>query len=371
VAPSDERARLRSLASVARALGRSEALNDLLEVAAEEARTALSAATVSVSRLVPGTLMVRTIINVGDLGPQETRWPEDETYFIDEFDGLRIVLDSLETWSYSLQDASIPESERRLLLDLGKGSSLGAPLVVDGRLWGEFYATRHVGEPGFVDVDAAYLEALLAILSGGVSRALAEESLEELAYHDPLTGLQNRRALDQHAHEVFAQTEQERTVTAVTLDINRLKEVNDTLGHEAGDRLIQAVASDLRDTFGMLEDALVARVGGDEFTVLVTGSELGEVLRLSDRLCRRIWDFGPGCSISAGAASVVVSRDLRVTPEHLFAAADRAQYVAKHGRLARTVLSEEVGGDSESSGRSPQRPEAGRGWSGDRRTPGG
>jgi diguanylate cyclase (GGDEF)-like protein len=340
--PASEETRIRSLAGMARALGRSEALFRLLEIAADEARTAMRAASVSVSRLVPGTLNVRTIVNVGDLGPDEVRWPEDEVYTIDEFAGLKLVTDGLESWAWHLDDPDCPAEERRLLLQLEKGSSLGAPLVVDGRLWGEFYATRHVGAPGFDDVDAAYMEALLAILSGSVSRALREESLEQLAYHDPLTGLLNRRALDEHAAAAFqAVPGRAHTVTAVTIDINRLKEVNDTLGHVAGDQLIQAVARDLQTAYGRLTGALVARVGGDEFTVLMTGSDPMAAVSISDELCRRIWKFGPGAGVSAGAASVVVQPGTQVTPTELFAAADRAQYVAKHGRLATTVMAED------------------------------
>jgi diguanylate cyclase (GGDEF)-like protein len=342
VFPANEETRIRSLAGMARALGRSEALFDLLEVAAEEARTAMDAATVSVSRLVPGSLQVRTIVNVGDLGPSEVRWPDDEVYLMDEFAGLKLVVDGLQTWAWNVDDPTIPDSERALLVELGKGASLGAPLVVDGRLWGEFYATRHRGVPGFNDIDAAYMEALLAILSGAVSRALREESLEQLAYRDPLTGLLNRRALDEYAGQAFAVSPGEtRTVTAVTVDINRLKQVNDSLGHVAGDQLIQAVSRDLQTAFRALPGALVARVGGDEFTVLVSGSTPAAVLPLSDELCRRTWKFGSGAGVSAGAASLTLVPGGTVTPTELFAAADRAQYVAKRGRLATTVLSKE------------------------------
>lgn len=63
--PAVQETRIRSLADMARALGRSEALYRLLEIAAEEARVALDAASVSVSRLEPGTMTVRTIVNVG------------------------------------------------------------------------------------------------------------------------------------------------------------------------------------------------------------------------------------------------------------------------------------------------------------------
>src|SRR5689334_6532931 len=151
---------------MARALGRSEALFRLLEIAAEEAKIAMGAASVSLSRLVPGTLNVRTIVNVGDLGPTEVRWPENEIYTIDEFAGLKLVTDGQQSWTWTRDDPDCPENESQLLYELEKGSSVAAPLVVDGRLWGEFYATRHVGAPTFDDLDTAYMEALLALLSG-------------------------------------------------------------------------------------------------------------------------------------------------------------------------------------------------------------
>ena len=341
MSPAGRELRIRSLARMARALGRSEGLSRLLEIAAEEARSALHASSVSVSRLETGSLNVRTIVNVGDLGPNEVRWPEDETYSMEEFANLELVVDDLSTWAADVRDPACDPRELRLLTELGKGSSLGAPIVVDGQLWGEFYATRHVGDPAFDLDDSAYLEALTAILAGAVSRALREESLEQLAYRDPLTGLLNRRALDEHAQRAFEVTGS-RTVTVVAVDINRLKEVNDTLGHVAGDQLIQSVARALTLAFNRLTGSLVARVGGDEFTVLVSGHDPGQVLRVADRLCRHTWRFGRGAGISCGAASAVLTAETTLTPSDLFAAADRAQYVAKHGRLSSTVLADDV-----------------------------
>jgi diguanylate cyclase (GGDEF)-like protein len=343
VPPASEPMRIRSLARMARALGRSEALLPLLETAAEEARAAMGAASVSVSRLLPGTLVVRTLVNVGDLGPHELRWPEDETYTIDEFAGLQLAAEGLETWAWHVEDPDCPAPERALLEELGKGSSLATAIFVDGRLWGEFYATRHRGEPTFDDLDAAYLEALIAILSGAVSRALREEWLQQLAYRDPLTGLPNRRALDEHAEAAFAvEPGRTRTVTAVTIDINRLKLVNDTLGHVAGDQLIQAVARDLENAYRRLTGALVSRVGGDEFTVLVVGSDPAAAVTICDELCRRTWHFGAGAGVSAGAASMTLRAGGTSTPTALFAAADRAQYVAKRGGLTTTVVADDV-----------------------------
>jgi diguanylate cyclase (GGDEF)-like protein len=343
VHPVNETTRIRSLAAMARALGRSDRLRGMLEVGAEEALGALGAASVSVSRLLPGTWSVRTIINVGDLGPLEERWPDNETYTLDDFPYLGEVMGRFATWIASVDDPSVDVRERALLDELGKGSSMAAPLQVDGRMWGEFYATRRRGEPVFDADDVAYLEALTAIVGGAVSRALREEALEELAYHDPLTGLLNRRALDEHAAGAFdVPAGISRHVTMVAIDINGLKQVNDAHGHLVGDQLLVSVAKALTKQFAQLPTSLVARVGGDEFAVMVPGHPPARVLEACDALCAQSWGFDPVAGVSCGAATAVVSSAAEVTPADLFAAADRAQYVAKHGRLTTTVLADDA-----------------------------
>jgi diguanylate cyclase (GGDEF)-like protein len=343
VQPAVQETRIRSLAEMARALGRSEVLFRLLEIAAEEALTALDAASISVSRLAPGTMTVRTIINVGELGPTEERWPDHEVYAMEDFANLAILTEERRPWRASRDDRDCDPRERELLEELGKHCAIGSPIIVDGQLWGEFYATRFAGRPDFGSLDASYMEALMAILGGAISRSLREESLEQLAYRDPLTGLLNRRALDEQAEQAFEVLPgARRTVTVVSLDINRLKQVNDTLGHLAGDQLIQSVSRALTAAFGPLAGTLVARVGGDEFTVLCSGHDPVHVKDVADRLCQRTWRFGPGVGVSAGAATVTVTHGTGLTPGRLFAAADRAQYVAKHGRLSSTVMADPI-----------------------------
>jgi diguanylate cyclase (GGDEF)-like protein len=336
---------LSSLAVMANALGRSETLYRLLEIAAEEARAVLDAASVSVSRLEPGTVTVRTLINVGDLGPKEVRWPEDEVYTSRDAENLGRVVDELATWTACAADPECDTFELQLLRELGKESALGAPIVVDGQLWGEFYATRHRGSQPFSADDVAYVEVLIAMLGGAVSRALREESLQRLANHDPLTGLVNRRALDQHAALVFDVPPQTaRSVTVVAFDLNGLKQVNDTLGHQVGDRFIKSAAHVLQAAFAGMPTSSVARVGGDEFTVLVADQDPAHVLHLADGLCQRVWRFVSGSGICAGASTAVLTDRSTLTPQDLFAAADRALYVAKRGRLATTVLADDLDG---------------------------
>lgn len=335
--------RIRSLAEMARALGQSEPLFRLLEVAAEEARRALGASSCSVSRLEQGSTTVRTIVNVGELGPTEDRWPQDETYEMTTYSNLGLVVANQCTWTVTIGDSTAPRTEIDLLHKLQKGSSLGSPIIVDSQLWGEFFATRHLGEPCFDSDDIAYVEALVAILSGSISRSLREESLERLAYQDPLTGIWNRRALDERAKNAFSVPPgMSRAVSVVQVDINRLKDVNDTLGHDAGDRLIQSVARALLDEFKHLPGTLVARVGGDEFTVLVVGHEPSAVGAIADRLCQRMWHFRDQPGVACGAASAILTTASTLTPSDLFVAADRAQYAAKRKAPATTLSAQSL-----------------------------
>lgn len=342
---------LTSLAAMANALGRSDTLSRSLEIAAEEARHVLHAASVSVSRLDPGTVTVRTIINVGDLGAGESRWPTDEVYTIREAENLGRVVEDLVTWTANLGDTDCDPFEARLLRELGKESSLGAPIVVDGQLWGEFYATRHARAEPFGDDAAAYVEVLIAILGGAISRSMREESLQLLASCDPLTGLVNRRALDAEAALVFdLPAGGRRTVTAVAFDLNGLKQVNDTHGHPTGDQFIRSVALTISTAFAPVPSALVARVGGDEFTVLVSESDAAQVVLVVDALCGRGSRFVSGPPFSAGVATAVLAEHFAPTATELFAAADRALYVAKRERRSTAVLAHDFDFDSDGRG---------------------
>lgn len=87
------------------------------------------------------------------------------------------------------------------------------------------------------------------------------------ATHDPLTGLPNRRQLYEHADKLFRSGNDQGLFALLLIDLNHFKEVNDTLGHGAGDKVLQTVAAHLRDA--ATPSDLVARLGGDEFAVLL------------------------------------------------------------------------------------------------------
>jgi diguanylate cyclase (GGDEF)-like protein/PAS domain S-box-containing protein len=97
----------------------------------------------------------------------------------------------------------------------------------------------------------------------------AEERLRHMAYHDPLTGLANRNKLEQFINQILAQSRRHQESFALMfIDLDRFKNINDTIGHEAGDLLLQIIADRLKGTTRNTD--LVARLGGDEFVIVVT-----------------------------------------------------------------------------------------------------
>lgn len=97
----------------------------------------------------------------------------------------------------------------------------------------------------------------------------AEERLQHMAYHDPLTTLANRNKLEQFINHIIAVARRHQQRFAVLfLDLDRFKNINDTIGHEAGDMLLQVIAERLRSTVRNTD--MVARLGGDEFVLLIT-----------------------------------------------------------------------------------------------------
>ena len=124
---------------------------------------------------------------------------------------------------------------------------------------------------------------------------LAEEHLRHLAFHDALTGLPNRQLFRDRLDQALAQSRRHNQMVAVMyFDLDRFKEVNDTLGHAVGDLLLQDVARRL--TANVRESDTVARLGGDEFTAVLTNVEsVAQVRKVARKILKALsrgFDFG-------------------------------------------------------------------------------
>jgi diguanylate cyclase (GGDEF)-like protein len=340
-------AELHALIAIASAVGAAHRLEDVVEIAADEACEAVGAVSLSVSRWEADRRVLRTIVNAGRLGPDEERLPADETYTLEGSEELRAVIESGETFVMSLSDDDVDTLERELLTQLGRHHCIGVGITFAGRAWGELWATRTADQPRFDERDARFLQTVCGQIAAAVGRAEVFSRMAELAFQDGLTGVANRRALDERLELCVAQAVEHGGDVAVLLcDVDNLKELNDVHGHHAGDDALAHVASVLREAAGDDERSLVARIGGDEFCVLLEGADADAAKRLGDRvLMRLLVRSGPALTVSCGVASVGLGA---VRAGDLLRAADAAQYTAKRSGRARVCVAE---GDSDAAWR--------------------
>jgi diguanylate cyclase (GGDEF)-like protein len=183
------------------------------------------------------------------------------------------------------------------------------------------------------------LQAIAALFAQLQARVLAEQQLHHLAEHDDLTGLINRRALIAYLDQRLA-ADQPGPVALLFLDLDRLKAINDYLGHNVGDSFIKVVAHRLRES--VATDAVIARFGGDEFVVVPTapmGVNMVEEFsrRLQQELHQRVIIDGEMLTrtVSIGIAVGEPGRD---STTDLLRRADQAALSAKSSGGSRTAV---------------------------------
>lgn len=181
------------------------------------------------------------------------------------------------------------------------------------------------------------------VVSDISSEEAARQRIEFLALHDPLTGLPNRtnftsalaNALESATGQLFA---------LLFIDLDGFKQINDTLGHEAGDEALKAVAARLRHNLAANDFA--ARLGGDEFVAIASNiADKDAAVKIANRLIAAISDpmTLTGHTGRLGASiGVAVFPEHGVTPSELLSAADHAMYAAKRGGKNRCVLAQAV-----------------------------
>lgn len=194
--------------------------------------------------------------------------------------------------------------------------------------------------------DAGHLLEIEGILIDISERKSAEASIALLARTDPLTGLANRMIFGEQLRQAFASAQRGgRAFAVLYLDLDRFKEVNDTLGHHAGDRLLQEVGRRLRDVTREID--LVARLGGDEFAIVQAGIDDSTAAgTLAEKLIEIV--SAPyvieGNELRIGVSIGISLYDAQVrSPDDLLMMADQALYRAKHaGRGQYRFHSDEI-----------------------------
>ncbi|WP_332848803.1 sensor domain-containing protein [Massilia sp. S19_KUP03_FR1] len=182
-----------------------------------------------------------------------------------------------------------------------------------------------------VDADGAVTH-FVGVISDITEARHYERRLQHLAHHDPLTGLANRSLLQDRLQQGIDDALHHGRLGALAfLDVDNFKHINDTFGHEAGDDVLRCIAERLRHS--LREDDTVARVGGDEFVLLINHqpsirhvTDLVERVRQS--LCAPIHAVGKEI-IASASIGVALFPDNGVVAEQIMRAADAAMYHAK------------------------------------------
>lgn len=258
--------------------------------------------------------------------------------------GQRLFLRLIRSPRLTLRGHAVEVAEGALLLNLGFGISLVEAVRQAGLTDRDFAPSELAMELLFLhEANRGVLDELSRF---NKKLAAAREAAEIRAHTDALTGLTNRRGLELALATALRQAREKKGpgFALVHLDLDHFKEVNDRLGHAAGDRLLCDVAGILREAIRSQDTA--ARIGGDEFVLILRDlDDIGALQRLARRIIarigRRVRDH-PGVAPVSASMGIVLSRGYPDQPAgRILHDADVALYRSKNGGRGRaTILTE-------------------------------
>lgn len=265
-----------------------------------------------------------------DLG----RYPEilqalatGETVMIADVEQHPLYEDVRSTWGSEMQ-----ASRTRSVIAL--------PFQVRGQTAGVFFLRTTHDDPPLNRLDLGFAEQVIEAAVSALTRAYDERDhqggveLRELADTDPLTGVGNRRVFERRIEDELDRARRyDQVVTLALIDVDNFKLINDTYGHQAGDRVLRQLATLLKRELRTMD--YISRIGGEEFVIVLpetggTGARL-----FADRVLRRVaqHDFGDGTTsikVTASAGLATFPDDRAIDHESLLKLADENLYRAKH-----------------------------------------
>ena len=266
--------------------------------------------------------------------PAMLRWTREDDvlhtvkYFEQETDiPFQRVVDNGEV--VVIARASRAPAEQDFLTNRGFRDAAIAPLLLDGQVRGALFVADREGDvASFTDDDGRLFQTVAAQVSSVLDNSRLLDRLTHDSLHDTLTGLANRQCFQNRLRTALAAANPGAAV--MLTDLDRFKEINDTLGHHHGDLLIREIAARIAETAPAI--ATVARLGGDEFALLVPGLDETAAVDLARRIREAIKE---PCTLDGVSVEVDASIGIAVSPDHgtddsvLLKRADMAMYAAK------------------------------------------
>lgn len=227
-----------------------------------------------------------------------------------------------------------------------QGAYLCQPLVAAGQILG--LVNLQADHPSHWTAERKQLiSACVSLAAAGFQTLRALGVAREQAVRDPLTGTFNRRFLNEFLTKLLPQAKRKRRPLSLLLfDIDHFKRVNDTYGHDVGDRVLMTFAQFLRDR--VRQGDAVARYGGEEFVVALPDTDHREALQLAERIRQGAQQLAVLVGSVDEPVCITASVGVATFPQHgelvevVLGAADKALYVAKGSGRNRTVSAEEL-----------------------------
>jgi len=237
-------------------------------------------------------------------------------------------------------------------------SFISYPIIISDRKIGVLNVTEKTGDGVYDEVDLSLIDIIGPQVVLALERAGWQERATEfqlMSITDPLTGLLNRRYLEERLNEELNRSRRyEYPMSFLMIDIDDFKNYNDVNGHQAGDQALQITAHNLKA--GLRLEDVACRYGGEEFCILLPQTPVNEAAVISERIRQRIVDahypFGSNQPLGFVTVSIGVSTFSRHvdTSERVIAAADRALYRAKSkGKNRIEFYQESLAGTSDST----------------------
>ncbi|MBF8435884.1 diguanylate cyclase [Halanaerobiaceae bacterium Z-7014] len=172
------------------------------------------------------------------------------------------------------------EAEKKLLKYLNLKSLVVMPIFIEDKLFGFFGFDSVKAKNEFSNEELRILKIFTDVITNAFSKYIDDERIRELTYNDDLTGLYNRRFFEKELERL--NSKRQLPVSIIVADINGLKIINDSLGHEKGDQLLVKSAEILKEV--TRQEDILARQGGDEFALLLPQTEKSEAEKIINRI---------------------------------------------------------------------------------------
>lgn len=215
--------------------------------------------------------------------------------------------------------------------DFETKSIVGVPLVVDGEAIGVIELVNKSSGENFSSLEMKILSTIADFAAIAMERARYFNIIQQMSYQDPLTGVGNRRQLDEIlAKEVERASRYDQSLALMVLDVDKFKLINDRYGHKAGDEVLKTLASILKNSVRGVDT--VARFGGDEFAIIMPNTDEGLARKVQDRILAKVKALSSSSEELSFSISLGIKSGFGDEAKCLFEEVDSLMYRDKEGK---------------------------------------